>query len=146
MINLFIPTLISFLFVTGFLLSNIRGEQPVDLGDAELYAVLADSTITNTGSTVITGSVGLSPGTSITGFPPATYDGTLDSNNPAAAAAQTALNDAYTILAAKPYNTDLTSQNLGGMTLTPGVYKFTAEAVLTGVLTLDASGDAYAVW
>lgn len=43
----------------------------VNLGTTSSYAVLAGSTIVNTGPSVLSGDVGLSPGTSVIGFPPA---------------------------------------------------------------------------
>jgi hypothetical protein len=41
---------------------------------------------------------------------------------------------------------DLTGQDLGGLTLTPGVYTFSSSAQLTGALTLDAQNDPEAQW
>ncbi len=45
-------------------------EAPVPLGTAESYAILAGSTVTNTGDSDIIGDVGIHPGTALTGFPP----------------------------------------------------------------------------
>ena len=92
------------------------------------------------------GDVGIFPGAALTGFPPGTYSGTLSLANQDANNAQSALTAAYVIIAAKAHNTDLSDQDLGGMTLLPGIYKFGSNASLTGELTLDADGDAAAVW
>eukprot|EP01032_Pedospumella_encystans_P017847 gene17847-20326_t len=121
-------------------LSSVWGTQPIDLGLADSYAILAGSTVTSTGTigTKITGA--------LVGFPPALINGTIHAGTATANDAQTSLVTAFNALAGKPYNVDLTSQNLGGMDLVAGVYKFDIEALLTGVLTLDANGDASAVW
>jgi len=116
------------------------------LGRAQDFGVLAASTITNTGGSVITGDLGLSPGTSVTGFPPGTVTGTQHITDAAAAAAQTDATVAFVALAALTPSTDLTGQNLGGLTLPPGNYHFTSSAQLTGTLTLDAAGDPGATW
>src|SRR5579863_8028194 len=45
------------------------------LGTALNFTVLGGSTITNTGPTVVTGELGLRPGTALTGFPPVVVTG-----------------------------------------------------------------------
>ena len=114
----------------------------VVLGTAANFAVLAGSTVTNTGPTVLTGGLGVSPGTAVTGFPPgAVTGGTIHAADAVAAQAQTDLTTAYTTAAGLTPTADLTGQDLGGLTLTPGVYHFASSAQLTGTLTLDSLGD-----
>ena len=130
---------------------TVAAEATVNLGTAASYAVLAGTTITNTGPTMISGSVGgnigVSPGSSITGFPPGTVsDGTIHSADASALQAQADLVIAYNDAAGRPVTSDLTGQDLGGLTLTPGVYSFSSSAQLTGTLTLDAQGDPEAVF
>ncbi len=117
------------------------------LGTAQTFAVLGSSTVTNTGSTAVNGDLGVSPGTSITGFPPGVVilPGTIRSSA-AAAQAQNDANTAYNALAAQACTTVLTGQDLGGKTLVPGVYCFTSSAQLSGVLNLNAQGDPNAVF
>ena len=105
------------------------------------FGVLAGSTVTNTGPSAVAGNVGVSPGVAITGFPPGAATGTLQAGGATAAQAQTELTSAYNAAAAAACNTDLTGQDLGGLTLTPGVYCFAASAQLTGNLTLDFQGN-----
>ena len=106
------------------------------LGTAGNYAVLAGSTVTNTGPTWITGKVGLSPGTSVTGFPPGT-SGHRDVTNAAAGGAKSGLQTAYTNAQGQTPFTTL-SGNLGGRTLVAGTYRSTGA--LTGTLTLNGGG------
>ena len=114
----------------------------IDLGVAETFAVLAGQSITNTGPTAIDGDVGVSPGSSVTGFPPGTVtNGTMHLGDAVALQAQSDLVIAYNEVAGKAPTVDLTGQDLGGMTLTPGVYFFSTSAQLTGTLTLDSQGD-----
>jgi hypothetical protein len=117
------------------------------LGSAQSFAVLGASTVTNTGSSIITGDLGVSPGTAVTGFPPGlVVSGTIHAADAAASAAQTAVASAYTSLASQACTQDLTGQDLGGKTLTAGVYCFSSSAQLTGTLTLNAQGNASAVF
>jgi hypothetical protein len=117
------------------------------LGAAQSYAVLGGSTVTNTGSSVISGDVGSSPGAAITGFPPGVIvGGTMHAGDANALAAQTSVTAAYVNLAGQTCTQDLTGQDLGGLTLTPGVYCFSTSAQLTGTLTLNAQGNAAAVF
>jgi len=115
------------------------------LGSAQSFAVLGASTVTNAGPTVITGDLGVSPGTAITGFPPGTVTGgTIHAGDAAATAAQAAAHTAYANLVAQPCGTNLTGKTLGtspgAVTLSPGVYCFNSSAQLTGTLTLNGSG------
>lgn len=114
------------------------------LGSAETFAVLGASTVTNTGASQISGDVGVSPGTAITGFPPGIVtNGALHAGDAVATQAHadfaTAYN-AYAGLPSPPAN-NLSGADLGGTTLTPGVYKFNTSATSGGMLTLDAQND-----
>ncbi|MDP3882439.1 MAG: ice-binding family protein [Candidatus Staskawiczbacteria bacterium] len=120
--------------------------QPIQDQSSANFAVLAGSTITNTGSTVITGDVGLSPGTSITGFPPGTISGTQHITDAEAAQGQTDFTTAYNEAVGETCTQDYSGTDLGTLTLTPGVYCFSSSAQLTGTLTLDGGGDANAVF
>lgn len=115
----------------------------IEMGDANTFAVLGASTVTNTGPSTIFGDVGVAPGTSITGFPPGNVSfGSIHENTPFANSAQTDALAAYNQLAGLTPTTDLTGQDLGGLVLTPGVYNFSSSAFLTGTLTLDAQGQS----
>jgi hypothetical protein len=117
------------------------------LGTAENFAVLGSSTVTNTGPTIVTGDLGVSPGTAITGFPPGiVVGGAIHAADAVAGQAQTDTTTAYNNLAGQACDFTLTGQDLGGMTLVPGVYCFSSSAQLTGALTLDAGGDPDAAW
>jgi type VI secretion system secreted protein VgrG len=118
-----------------------------DLGSAASFVALASSTLTNTGSGVFVGNVGVSPGTEVIGFPPGTLiSGMIYAGGAVPTQAQIDANSAYVDLANQVCNVDLTGQDLGGMTLTPNVYCFDTSAQLTGDLVLDALGDPLAVW
>ncbi len=114
----------------------------IDLASSGAFAVLAGTTITNTGLTSIWGDIGVSAGTAITGFPPGLLlTGTFHSNDAMAQLAQTDLTNAYNNAIGLPCNTSLTGQDLGGLILLPGVYCFSSSAQLTGILTLDNLAD-----
>ncbi|MDB5349449.1 MAG: hypothetical protein JWN86_696 [Planctomycetota bacterium] len=122
---------------------GVQSESRADyLGSAGSYAVLGGSTVTNTGPSILEGDLGVSQGTSITGFPPGTVTGTIHANDAAAILANADASAAYVVLANLTGAVGLTGQNLGGLTLTPGVYHFNSSAQLTGTLTLDAQGQA----
>jgi uncharacterized repeat protein (TIGR01451 family) len=119
---------------------------PVPLGTAANFAVLAGSTVTNTGPTTINGDLGLSPGTSVTGFPPGRVNGALHVADSVAVQAKADLTAAYNNAAARPVTATVPVE-LGGTTLTPGVYHSAAGTFgITGTLTLDAQGDPNAVF
>jgi hypothetical protein len=127
--------------------ATVAAQTAPSLGTAQSDAVLAGSAVTNTGSSVIGGDLGLSPGTAVTGFPPGTLSGgTIHAGDATALSSQTSLTTAYNALAAQSCTQDLTGQDLGGKTLTPGVYCFSTSAALTGTLTLNAGGNAAAVF
>lgn len=111
------------------------------LGTSDNFAVLAATTVTNTGPTVLYGDLGVWPGTEVTGFPPGIVHGTMHLGNAVAEQAQADALEGYNILATQPFDVDLTGQDLGGMVLLPGVYHFDSSAALTGLLILDAQGD-----
>lgn len=111
------------------------------LGTASTFAVLAGSTVTSTGATMITGDLGVSPGTAVTGFPPGTIaGGAIHSNDGIAVQAQSDVTVAYNFLAGLACGTNLTGQDLGSLNLAPGVYCFDSSAQLTGILTLSGAG------
>ena len=125
--------------LAGFLQQS-KASVDVNLGTANNYAVLAGSTITSTGATVVNGGLALSPGSAVTGAP--TVHGLYDVDDAPAVLAQNDLITAYNTAAGLAPNQNLTGQDLGGMTLTPGVYKFDSSAQLTGTLTLNGEGLA----
>jgi hypothetical protein len=114
----------------------------VPLGSAVNFAVLAGSTVTNTGLSVIAGNVGVSPGSAINGFPPGivTPPATTYAAGAVAATAQNDLTTAYNNAMTQASTSNLTGQNLGGLILGPGVYTFNTSAQLTGTLTLNGAG------
>jgi len=123
----------------------------IDLGCAEPFAILAGSTIVSTGPSIITGKVGLFPGTALEGFPPGVINGVTEITTPIAGDAKLCLTSAFNDGMSRSLNAvDLPGQ-LGGLTYTPGLYSNSSTSGISGtganaILTLDAQGDANAVF
>jgi hypothetical protein len=130
---------------TGHVMASNAPGAPLSLGAATSFAILGASTVTNTGNTVITGDLGLYPGTSITGFPPGTVSGTIHDTDAAAQAAQAAALATFTAGNALPGGVTLPG-DIGGTTVTPGVYKSASSLGITGTVVLDGGGNPNASW
>ena len=126
--------------------SRAGAAQPtVGLGTADSFAILAGTTVTNTGPTTISGNVGVSPGSAVTGFPPGTVtNGTIHAADAVAAQAQSDVTTAYNDAAGRTPCT-VVGADLSGQTLVPGVY-CGGTLGLTGTVTLDAQGNPGAVF
>jgi uncharacterized protein YkwD len=121
--------------------------RPVLLGAADSFVILGGSTITNTGASVVNGDLGLHPGSAVVGFPPGTVNGTKHVGDAVAQQAKSDLATAYNDAAGQPFSAT-SPPDIGGRTLTPGVYRTGSvpSLALTGRLTLDAQGDPRAVF
>jgi uncharacterized protein YhjY with autotransporter beta-barrel domain len=118
--------------------------------DLESFAIISGQSLTNTGPTTITGNIAVSPGTSFTGAGSVTQTGETFLADAVASQVQNDLTTLYTYLAQMPTSSggNLTGQDLGGMTLTPGVYNFDTSASLSAgeTLILDGGGDPDAIF
>jgi Ice-binding-like len=125
------------------------GVGAVPLSSAATFEILAGSTVTNTGPTIIIGGdLGLSPGSAVTGFPPGalTSPAAMHVTDPTAAQAQLDLTTAYLYTAGLPGGSVLPG-DMSGLTFTPGLYKTSSTVMLSaGNVTLDALGDVNAVF
>jgi LPXTG-motif cell wall-anchored protein len=121
----------------------------IQLATAANYAVLGGQSVTNTGPSILNGSLGVWPGTSITGFPPGQVlpPGTTDTTNAVAQQAQSDLTAAYLAAAGRALNATTTA-DLSGLTLVGGVYAGPSKSALslTGTLVLDGAGDPNSVF
>jgi hypothetical protein len=137
----------------------------IDLGSVVTFATLATTNITNTGITEINGDVGVSPGTAITGFETVMLNGNSYSNTSESSTAIVDAGNAYndgvgrtggngsvsngvfTPALVNPIpGANITGQDMGGMILPGGVYKFDSSSALTGILELDWNNDPNSVW
>lgn len=125
-------------------------QDPIDLGDAADFAVMATASITSTGTTDVTGDVGLNPGTS-QGIPTAQVHGGIHVNDPAAISARADLLSAYNDAVSRTITSIALAGNMGGITYTPGLYTNLGSVLISGsgpnnIVTLDAQGDPNAVF
>ena len=139
---------VAVIFALASLEIGVTGSEPtVPLGRAANSAVLAANSVDNTGNTTITGNVGIWPNAVLTGFPPGTISGTVHTNNVAAEDAQADLVIAYNDAASRTPDVLLSDPELGGLTLTGGVYQASGPLQITsGNLTLHARGNSNAVF
>jgi hypothetical protein len=120
-------------------------QPPVNLGTVDPFALLAGSAVTNTGPSTINGNLGLSPGSAVSGFPPATLNGTMHISDSVANIAKNDLITAYNDTAGRS-PVSAVPADIGGLTVTPGVYGNSSALGLTGAITLDAQGDPNSVF
>jgi Ice-binding-like len=126
---------------------TIATQLPLDLGSASTFGVLAGSTVTSTGSTIVYGDLGISPGTSLVGFPPGIVNGATHLYDGTATQAKTDLALAYIDATSRTNQAILIAAEIGGTVLTQGLYKATTTlSITTGDLTLDGLDDPNAVW
>jgi hypothetical protein len=118
---------------------------PVALGSAATFSVLAGTSVVNTGTSTLSGDLGISPATAVSGFGPGTFAGTLHAGDGIASAARNALDAAITDASIRAPHTRFTG-DLNGRTFNRGVHHTSAAFALTGILTLDARGDPNAVF
>lgn len=120
---------------------------PVVMGLAKAFGAIAATTLTSTGPTVITGDCGTCPGTAITGFPPGKCTGITSAGGTAACNAEAACLTAYNNAKGLVHTVALTSSDLGGLTLAPGVFTFpTAGATLSTTLTINGASNPDGQW
>jgi hypothetical protein len=137
---------VSWLLALGSLVGDAQAAPaPVALGAVSSFGVLGGSTVTSAGVSTVNGDLGVSPGTAVTGFPPGTISGTLHAADATAVQAHADLTTAYADAAGRGLAAPILG-DLGGVTLTPGVYAAGAALTLAGTLTLDAQGDPAAVF
>jgi hypothetical protein len=133
---------------TGITTGPGPGTLPGLLGTASTYGILAGASVTcNPSATnAINADIGISPGSTLTGFPPCIITGHTRLGNDSALAAQSYALAVYHDLAGKPCGTVVGTADMGGTTKTAGVYCSGSTLGVTGTLTLDGGGDANALF
>jgi hypothetical protein len=116
------------------------------LGSAQSFSVLAGAAVSSTGATAIHGAVGVAPGIAMTGLAAASIDGMVHSGDALALQAQADADAASGFLTGLAFTRDLSGQDLGGLTLTSGIFLLSSFAQLTGTLVLDAQHKANALF
>jgi len=122
----------------------------IQLGDVQSFAVFAGTTVTAAGTSTITGNLGVSPGTAVTGFPPSHATGTIHTNDLLAQQARSSVEIAYNDAVSRTSTqmvgvADLSTVGTAGV-LTPGVYSSLSSLSLTGAVTLDGLDDSSSVF
>ena len=133
-------------FMPGLLFTSsaLGATATVGLGSATSFSVLAGSTVTNTGPTTMSGDLGLSPGSSVTGAP--VVLGQTHVDDAVAVEAKNALTTAYTD-AKNRSSSGSAGSELAEQTFSPGVYTASSSLLLSsGSVTLNANGDPNAVF
>lgn len=125
--------------------SAFAAEAKIELGTSANYSVLGGSAVTNTGNSILAQDLGVSPGTSITGFPPGIVLGTVHATDAEASLAQNNLVTAYDDTAGRAPTANV-EKDITGQTLVSGVYKAAEELELSGTVTLDGQNDPNSVW
>lgn len=138
--------LMTILAIAGWQPQTKAQTTPIDLGSAGSFAVLAGTGITVTGATTITGDIGTYPTTTIAGLANISLTGLNHAGDTVTQSAETALSRAYTTAAGRSATTTYGAIDLGGLTLTPGVYNGSSTIGITGILTLNAQNNPNAVW
>lgn len=133
------------LLVTAGPASASAATPDVGLGTAAPYSVLGGQAVTNTGPSTLSGDLGVSPGTAVTGFPPGVVGGSRHSADAAAALAQSDVGIAYDDAAGRA-STQAVAGDLVGRTLTDGVYTSSGPLALSGTVTFDGQGDPASVF
>ena len=156
------PTIVTFLvlLITGFTGLEFSKQGPsvipvqhilletVPLASASHFTVLAGTSITSQGDTRIAGEIGLSPGNWVSGFPKEVLYCTDQNNSTKSLQAKVDLLKAYTDAQGRKSKDIVTLKgNIGGLTLTPGLYKSAASLQISaGDLTFDAMGKKDAIF
>ena len=118
---------------------------PLLLGSAASFSVLSGTAVVNGGPTHLSGDLGVSPGSVVTGFPDGTLDGIIHAGNSTAADAQADLLTAIEDAEERIPHTEIAG-DLGGRTFHVGVHRSAAALGLTGTVTLDGEDDPNAVF
>jgi hypothetical protein len=124
----------------------LRAQTPVVLGTAGNFAVLAGSTITSIGPTVVNGNIGVSPGTAFTGFGPGIVLGAIHAGDAVAATGKNDLTTAYNDAAGRACPGPPLPGNIGGSVIAPGVYCAASSVGITGTVTLNGNGNPNSVF
>jgi hypothetical protein len=126
----------------------LKAQTPVVLGTSGNFSVLAGSTVTNTGNTVVIGNVGVFSGTAVSGFPPGIVTGgVIHAGDAVAGTAQGDLTAAYVDAAGRAFVPFNAGGDIGGQTILPGVYRsLSSSLAITGTVTLNGNGNPNAVF
>lgn len=135
---------VTFRFLLCLILAATNASICPTLKSAANFTVIASSTVSNVGITIINGNLAISPSISMTGFtPPGVIKGITQLGNAIAQQAQKDVASAQIYLKAAPLTSLMTGMDLTGKTLGPGVYKFASTAAINtagGILTLNGAG------